>query len=200
MSMRAIWRRVHAGIVVKTSLISLMFCFSLTAKAETAVWTIIPAKSSLSFTATQNGAPVDGAFKVFTGQIDFSVSDLPASHVEISVDTGSVTASYSDLVDTLKTPDWFNVSVFPKAVFKASQFKKLHDKTYQADGVLTIRDKSKPVVITFEIEEMTDTNARVKGSTTLQRNDFGVGQGDWASTTEIKNEVKVNFVLSAVKK
>lgn len=180
---------------------ALLTCVSIAgagpAFAETAAWQIVPDKSSLTFTGTQNGAPVTGSFKHFTGDIEFSLSDLEHSRVKIMVDTGSVSASYSDLVDALKTPDWFNVKLFPQAVFQSEHFKKTGDKSYQADGTLTIRNITKPVVITFTVLEAGDASAHIKGVTTLKRNDFGVGQGEWASTDEIKNDVKVEFDINA---
>ncbi|WP_269570334.1 YceI family protein [Legionella tunisiensis] len=94
----------------------------------------------------------------------------------------------------------FNVQMFPKAEFKATEFNKTGDKTYQAIGTLTIRDKSAPVTLTFTAEETSPGMALVQGSTTLKRSTFGVGQGDWASTDEIKDDVKVDFKLVAKKK
>lgn len=188
------------NVMFKTVLLCLACSFPLIAQAAVSAWQIVPEKSSLTFIATQNGAPVNGAFKTFSGNIAFSESDLAGSNVEIHVNMGSVTAAYPELVDTLKMPEWFSVKLFPEAIFKANQFKKIDAKTYEADGVLTIRDKTKPVVLTFVVEEQTAKDARVKGHTSLQRNDFGVGQGEWASTDEIKNEVAVDFELSVIKK
>src|SRR5262245_57300982 len=77
-------------------------------------WQIVPDKSSLTFTGVQNDAPVSGKFKKFTGDIKFDPAQLNASSVKIVVDTNSVFTSYSDLVDALKTADWFNVKLFPQ--------------------------------------------------------------------------------------
>lgn len=168
--------------------------------AAVPTWKIVANQSSITFTATQNGAPVSGGFKTFSGEINFDPNQLKTSNVHIVVDTGSVTASYGQVTDTLKTPDWFNVKVFPQAVFKANNFIKTGDKTYQADGTLTIRDKTVPVKLDFTLDEYTNDKAHVKGSTLIKRTQFGVGQGDWAKTDAIKDDVKVDFTLAAVKK
>src|SRR5438445_7522047 len=76
-------------------------------------WKIVPTESSLTFTATQNGAPVTGAFKNFTGKINFDPNQLGESNVKIIVDMGSVTDSYNQLSDTLKAPHWFDIKLFP---------------------------------------------------------------------------------------
>jgi polyisoprenoid-binding protein YceI len=51
-------------------------------------------------------------------------------------------------------------------------------------------------------EEETSSNdkVKVKGSLIIKRTVFGVGQGEWASTKEVKDDVVVDFVVTAVKK
>ncbi len=163
-------------------------------------WQINPDDSELSFTATQNDAPFTGSFKKFSGEIFVDPSNYKASSIHIVVDMNSLTASYADLVTTLQTPDWFDIKMFPKAEFKATKFNKTGDKTYEAMGSLTIRDKTQPVTLTFTAEESPKNHAVVEGHTTLKRTAFGVGQGDWASTNEIKDDVAVHFKVVATRK
>ncbi len=163
-------------------------------------WTIKPAESSLTFTATQNGAPVSGQFKTFSGDIHFDPNQLGASNVNIAVEIGSINDAYNKLTDTLKSKDWFDEKAFPQAVFKSSQFKKVGDKKFESNGTLTIRDKTLPVTLDLTLEEYGPTNAKMKGSTVIKRTDFGVGQGEWADTKLIKNEVRINFMVTATKK
>ena len=181
-----------------TGIISLFFFLSsFEASAAAPEWKIIPEKSSITFTAIQNGAPVTGQFKNFTGEIFVDPKDYKSSSVHIVVDISSITSSYSDITSTLSTPDWFNVKMYPKAEFKSTSFNKVGDKKYQAMGTLTLRGKSLPVTLTFTAEETSPGVGTVEGSTVLKRTDFGIGQGDWSSTKEIKDEVKVNFKIVA---
>jgi polyisoprenoid-binding protein YceI len=168
--------------------------------AASPAWQIVPNESTITFTATQNNAPVSGEFKSFTGEINFDPAQLDTNNVRIAVDMESVTTSYAPVADTLKTAAWFDVKLFPQAVFKANHFTKTGDKTYQANGTLTIRDKTVPVVLNFVQQNYTKTKARVTGSTLLKRTQFGIGQGEWAKTNEVKDEVQVNFALTAVRK
>jgi polyisoprenoid-binding protein YceI len=162
-------------------------------------WKIVPDRSSLTFAATQNGAPVKGQFKKFDGEINFDFNQLKDNKVKIIVDMNSLTTSYADLTSTLKTPDWFDMKIFPEAVFEASQFEKTGTNQYAAKGTLTIRDKSVPIDMTFTADQSSANSAIIKGSTTLRRTAFGVGQGEWASVSEIKDDVKVDFVVNATK-
>lgn len=163
-------------------------------------WEIIPKDSSLIFTATQNGSPVAGQFKKFMGNINFDPVALSSSNVQITIDITSISTSYKDIENTLKTPEWFDAKLFPNAIFKASQFTKTGNNTYQANGTLTIRDKTIPILLNFTLDKYTETNAHVMGSTVLKRTAFGIGTGEWSKTDEVKDDVKVNFVLSAVRR
>lgn len=163
-------------------------------------WQIITAKSSLTFTAIQNNAPVTGEFKSFTGDIKFDPKELNQSAVRIVVDIGSVTTSYADVANTLKTSDWFDVKSFPQAIFQANSFTKTGNNSYQANGTLTLRDKTLPITLIFVLEKYSDTEALATGTTIFKRTQFGVGKGDWANTNEIKDDVKVNFTITATKK
>jgi polyisoprenoid-binding protein YceI len=177
---------------------AILVVWSIAAVASPTAWKIMPDGSSIKFTATQNGSPVMGNFKKFSGMINFDPDQLDKSNVDITIDIASISTSYKEIADTLQTPDWFDAKLFPQAVFKADHFTLQADKTYQANGTLTIRDKTIPVVLTFTLPEYSKTKALAKGDTTLQRTMFGLGKGDWAKTDDVKDEVKVEFVLSAV--
>lgn len=177
-----------------------LFLLPFVVVATPAAWQIDSKKSAIHFSAIQNNSPIAGQFTLFTGEINFDPAELNTSHVNIVVDTNSVTTSYKEISDTLKTPDWFDVKLFPQAVFIADKFTKTGDKTYQAQGNLTIRDKTVPVTLQFTLEEYQSTKALIKGTTTLKRTAFGVGRGEWAKTDAVKDDVQVNFVLAVVRK
>ncbi len=176
-----------------------LFLFSMTLFVSSTLfaavinWQILPAESSLTFTATQNNAPVTGKFKNFGGEIYFDPANLKASHLRMVVDMNSVITDYEDVANTLKTAEWFNVTVFPEAIFKATDFSKTGENSYQAKGTLTIRDKAMPIVLDFTMLEYSPTKAHAKGSVTLKRLSFDVGQGEWAKADEVKDDVKVQF-------
>lgn len=185
--------------VILRSFLAFIFLFiSCSSIAEVPVWKIVPKDSSITFTATQNDAPISGEFKSFTGDIQFSPNQLDASHVNVEVDLASVSTSYQTVADTLKTAPWFDVKLFPKAIFKATDFKKMEGNTYQANGTLTIRDKTLPVTLTFSLDEFSKTKAHAKGSITLKRTAFGIGSGKWKDTKEVKDDVLVNFIITAI--
>jgi polyisoprenoid-binding protein YceI len=180
--------------------IAFISLFPAMAVAQASTWEIVPDKSNLKFTATQNGAPVTGKFTTFSGEIQFDKTNLATSHVKILVDTSSVTTGFADIAETLKTSEWFDVKLFPQAIFEAKTFTETATDSYEAKGTLTIRDKSLPVTLSFQGKETSDTTAQVNGKTLLKRTQFDIGQGEWASTGEIKDDVQVEFELMATKK
>lgn len=177
-----------------------IFITSTVAFAAIPEWQMIPAESSINFTGTQNNAPASGGFKKFTSEIKLDPNQLNDSKVRVVVDMNSLTTTYSDFTSTLLTSDWFNVKIFPQAVFETTHITKVENNKYKADGTLTIRDKTIPVTLDFSSEDLSKDKGRVKGTMILKRIAFGIGQGEWADTDTVKDDVTVNFVITAVKK
>ena len=184
----------------KKCLITLLSLVPVICIAAVPSWQIVPNESELTFTATQNDAPITGKFKKFTGEINGDLDQLNSSNIKIVVDISSMSDVYNQLADTLSTPEWFNIKQFPQAIYKSKEIVKTGDKTFQIKGTLTIRDKTLPVTLMITQEEYSPTKGRVKGTTTIKRTLFGVGQGEWADTKTVKDDVKIDFTLTAVKK
>lgn len=162
--------------------------------ADVPSYSLVKDKSTLKFYAIQNGAPVEGSFTDYTADIHFDPDKLTESSVTVEVNTGSVTVANTDVAQSIKTPDWLSTETFPKAVFKCTKLSRMpQTNNYYADGELTLRGKTMPVVLNFQMEHIDDKGAIAKGSVTLRRNDFGVGQGEWAKDDTIKNEVRIEF-------
>lgn len=180
----------------------ILFCvlfFPLIAFSATTEWIIQPNTSTLTFTATQNDAPIQGAFKKFNGKIHFDPDKLDESNVDIIVDITSLTTSYHDMTEMLITPDWFNTEKFPHAKYTAKNFKRIGDSQYEALGTLTIRETSLPTILTFDTSDLSNPEVIAEGNTKINRLNFGVGQGEWSSTNEIKDAVIINFKIHAKK-
>src|ERR1700722_695223 len=146
---------------MRVILAGILLLIFLTANAVAPSWQIMPAESSITFTATQNGAPVSGKFKVFTGEIKADAKQLASSNVHIVVETDSVSTNYAMIGDTLKTTDWLETKKFPQAVFEANQFSQTGQNQYQANGKLTLRGVTLPIVLNFDADTFTQNTAVV---------------------------------------
>lgn len=153
----------------------------------------------LGFTALWNGEPVNGSFGRWSSTILFSPDALEASKVDVSIELSSVDTGDSQRDGTLTDSDFFDTSRFATAKYRATSFKPLGSGRYRADGTLTLRGVSRPVPLDFTLT-ITGNTARARGTATIDRTRFGVGQGDFASTAEIAGPVAISFDFKATTK
>ena len=168
----------------------------LAADARAAEWRVDPANSRLRFAGTQGGRPFEGLFEQFTATVRFDEFDLAASKAIVVIDMASARTGNAQSDDAVQGQDWFAVATYPRARFETTSFRHLGGNRYEADAVLTIRDVAKPVVLPFTLEKA-DGATRAKGELVIDRTDFGVGQGQWASPQVVAHEVTIRFDLSA---
>jgi polyisoprenoid-binding protein YceI len=157
-------------------------------------WSLQPRDSTLTFTAVQAGAKFESRFDKFTADIRFDPQDLASGRFDVRIDLNSVDTGDSERDDTLKGPDLFNVQKWPTARYVTESFTSKGNGKYVANGKLTLRDVTREVPIEFTFEPR-DPQAWLKGTATLRRLDFGVGQGEWRDTQNVGNEVQVRFAL-----
>ena len=187
-------------MVMVLTLFSVVICLgSLVAlPAQAAQWNVMKDKSTLIFSATQNNATVEGQFKSFQVDIRFDPNDLSTGYVKVMVDMNSVSAGYDELMATLKMPDWFSVQSYPQAIFEGKVFSHLEGQHYAVKGLLTVRDKTVPLTVAFELQDYQPDHAKAIGKAILSRTAMGVGQGQWQDTKAVKDEVAVSFVIDAM--
>lgn len=178
-----------------------LFAFAFASSAHAAPWTVDSTRSTLTFEGQQGGDTFHGGFKHFTAEIVFDAAQLPASHIAVTVDTASVFADDADRTAALPGEDWFAVKQFPEARFTSSQIRHVgSDKNgaegYEATGELTIRGFRKPITLPFTLATHGDP-AEARGTLALNRHDFGIGQGRFASDSLVKQPVSVAFTLFA---
>ncbi|WP_430385491.1 YceI family protein [Blastomonas fulva] len=161
-------------------------------------WAQVPG-GRLGFTAQWNGEPVTGSFGKWSSNILFAPDALEASKVDVSIDLASVDTGDSQRDGTLTDTDFFDTSRFARASYRATRFTALGGDRYRADGTLTLRGVSKPLPLAFTLTIAGD-KARARGTARIDRTSFGVGQGEYASTTEIAGPVAISFDFAATAK
>lgn len=160
---------------------------------------LVSKNAQLGFATQWTGEPVVGSFKQWTADIVFSPDDLKNSSLTVKIDLASVATGDEQRDSALPSADWFDVANHPTAIFQANSFKRVAEDRYQANGTLSLRDKTAPIVLSFKLNIDGD-KATAKGSTTLDRTVFGVGQGEFSATDQIPAAVKVSFNLMATRK
>jgi cytochrome b561 len=162
-------------------------------------WTIDPAKSLIEFEGTQMDAPFKGHFKDFDGAIQFDADHLDTSKADITIHLKTVDSGSTDRDKYVVMPDWFNTDKFPDAHFVTTAITKDKEADhYIATGKLTIRDVTLPLTLPFTLT-IKDKQAVMKGETSINRLDYGVGQGDWKDTKTVGNPIKILVSVTASK-
>lgn len=157
-------------------------------------WRVDAAASRLTFTATQAGARFTGRFARFDADIDFDGADLPGSHFEVRIATGSADTQDEQRDTILRGPDFFWSDAHPQALFVAESFSA-ENGGWTTVGTLTLRGVTRRVPLRFRFSHLPDGSAQLEGSTTIGRLDFGVGQGEWSGTRWVGSAVEVGFTL-----
>jgi len=103
----------------------------------------------------------------------------------------------------LRDKDLFDSAKYPTARFVTSAFTRKAAGQYEATGKLTIRDVTHEIHLPFTFQTAQEGGKAVawlKGGVTVNRLDYGVGQGDWKDTSVVANEVRVKFELRLLPK
>lgn len=155
---------------------------------------LVPAQSEIQFTSRQMGVPVDGKFRKFDAQVDFDPKKPETARIAITIDLASISLGAPESEAEVVKPLWFNVAKFPQASFTSTAVKATGPGKFDVAGKLNIkgnqRDMTVPVVLTQAGGATTATGAFV-----LKRADFKIGEGEWADTSMVANDVQVKFKL-----
>ncbi len=147
--------------------------------AQARDWQTDAAQSTLTFKGSYQNEAFDGKFKKFDAAISYDEADPTKAKFDVKVDLASVDTASSERDDSLKGSDFFDLKKFPQAHFVTTSFAKGADAAVVAQGTLTIRDQTKPVVLKLKFVASGD-KATLDVDTTLKRLDFGLGTGkDW---------------------
>ncbi len=125
--------------------ITLFFNFLLTAQTK---WVFDKAHTKISFSVSHMVInEVEGNFKSFDGSLTTNKNDFTDAKIKFTVDVNSINTDNSERDKHLKSDDFFNAKKYPKMVFVSKSLKKISGKKYKMVGDLTIRDKTKEIVL-----------------------------------------------------
>jgi polyisoprenoid-binding protein YceI len=156
---------------------------------------VVPAQSEISFTSRQMGVPVDGKFSRWTAQIRFDPKQPAAGQVAFSIDTASAGFGSPETDAEVPKPAWFHVAKFPQATFQSTAIKATGPGRYEVAGKLAIKGSTRDVVVPVALVQSGATSTAT-GSFTIKRLDFKIGDGEWADTSMVANDVVVKFKLA----
>jgi len=182
----------HAHTLIVSAMAAVVLICSPAAHAQQK---LLPAQSELAFSAKQMGVPINGHFKKFDAQVQFDAARLASSKVAFTVDMASASIGTPEMDTELPKADWFNVARFAQASFASTSFKALGAGKYAVAGQLNIKGHAQPVVVPVTMSQ-SGAVTTVSGVLPIKRLAFRIGDGDWADTAMVADDVQVRFKLA----
>ena len=151
-----------------------------------------PEKSQITFVSKQMGVPVDGRFKKFEAKIAVDPAKPESGKAQFDIDLASIDTGSGEADAEVKGKNWFNTAVFPKASFVSGQVRPIGAGRYEALGKLTIKGTTRDVVAPFSVKQEAG-GAWFDGGFAISRLQFKIGEGIWADTSTVADEVQIKF-------
>ncbi len=165
------------------------------AQAQAKPAQLVPAQSELNFTSKQMGVPVDGKFKRFDAQLNFDPKKPETGKVAFTIDLGSVSLGAPELEGELAKAPWFDSKKTPQASFQSTAVKAAGPGKFEVAGKLTIKGQTRDIVVPITLAQAGATSTAT-GGFVLKRLEFKIGDGEWADTSMVANDVHVKFKLA----
>jgi polyisoprenoid-binding protein YceI len=156
---------------------------------------LLPAQSEIGFVSRQMGAPVEGRFRSFDAQVALDPKQLAGAKIVLVVDLASATLASTETETELRQSDWFDVKKFPQATFTSSAVKLAGPGRLEVVGTFSLKGRGRPLSVPVALTQ-SGAITTATGAFTIKRLDFKVGDGDWADTDLIANDVQVKFKLA----
>ena len=157
--------------------------------------TVVPAQSEIGFVSKQMGVPVEGKFKKWTAQIAFDPKKPEAGKVAFTIVTASASFGSPETDAEVPKATWFNVAKFPNATFASTSIKAKGGGKFDVAGKLTVKGTTKDIVVPIAVAQAGGTTTAT-GAFALKRTDYKIGEGEWADTSMVADEVQVKFKIA----
>lgn len=152
---------------------------------------LVPAQSSVTFQYRQMGVVMDGRFKTFSAQVALDTATPATARGRIDIDVAGIDTGVPEADQEALGKGWFNAAAFPKASFVLQSLKPVAAGRYEAAGTLTVKGRAKDI----RLPVVLSPQGVLTGSFVLRRADHAIGEGMWARSDVVADEVTVSFRL-----
>lgn len=149
-------------------------------------------RSQIRFAFKQMNVPVEGRFRQFEATVSFDPKKPEATKAEFEVELASIDLGSTEGETEARRKPWLHVEAFPKAKFVAATVRQTGPGRYEATGPLSIKGTTQTITAPFTYAE-TAGQRTVEGSFGLRRLPFRIGEGPWADTDTVADDVSVRF-------
>src|SRR5262249_16409884 len=119
--------------------------------------------------------------------------DLAKSKAEVDIELGSIDLASDESETEIKSPQWFDTRRFPVAHFSSTSIKSVGGDRYEIAGQLTLKAVTRDVILPMAFKKDASGNKVGEGSFPLHRTDYKIGEGMWADTELVGNDVTVRL-------
>jgi polyisoprenoid-binding protein YceI len=148
-------------------------------------------RSEIRFVSKQMGVNVEGRFRRWQANVDFRPGDLARSAAGFEIDLASIDLASEASEAEVRRPLWFDTAKFPVAKFASTGIRSLGGDRYEIAGTLSLKGLAQDVVVPVALKRDAAGNSVAEGEFKVRRLDFKVGEGMWADTDTIANDVTV---------
>lgn len=163
------------------------------AVAQAQTWMIAPG-SKLAFDTSFEGAPLHGRFEHFSGRISLDAKHPSDCRFDVRIALADTRTQNATGDKQLQGADFFDVAAHPQARYLANRCRWNGKGPIDVLGTLTLRGVKKSVPLRAVLSHG-GGQVRLAATATVARLDFGVGQGQWASTSVISSKVQIKAHL-----
>ncbi len=148
---------------------------------------------TLAITIKQLGSDVTGQFADWAADISYDEKpDAEGKHGKVNITINVASLTLGSVTSQALGAGYFEVQTYPVARYQADILSV--DGGLVTHGTLTIKDKSVPLDIPFDLQ-ITGDEATASGRATVDRRDFGIGAG--VPESSLGHAVQISFDLTA---
>lgn len=150
------------------------------------------ARSRLTITFRQMGAPIEARFKQLSGAVIYDASAPDKASARLDIETASFDIGDAQYNQEVRKAVWLDSARFPQASFRSSAVRASAAGTLSVSGALTIKGKTQTLTIPVTVQE--DAQQQVfSGRLPISRLAYGIGEGEWKDTRLVADEVVLVF-------
>ena len=153
-------------------------------------------KSDIRFVSKQMGVNIEGRFRKWSANVVFLPADLAKSKADLEVQLASIDLASAESESEAEGAVWFDTAKFPVARFSSTSFRDAGGGKYDVTGRLTIKGATRDVVVPITFGKDAAGNRVAEGTFVVKRLDFKIGEGLWADTATVANEVVVRVRMT----
>jgi polyisoprenoid-binding protein YceI len=192
------------------ALLGILVIASRILDAETAIVELRPAVSGRMDLTVEKTGRLAGKKHLFTfsqspGTLRFARETPETSTVEFAIEAGTILCrdtwlSVKDLhkVQQYAVQDMLAAAKYPRVRFRSTTVRKQNASHYDVDGILTVRDVAKPIVVAVSLITGPGNEISIEGTARVRLTDFGLKPPSAAfGAIGTRDDMTLHFALPA---